>query len=87
MTCPKCEEGIIKKITFKKSGEEALLCSGCETVWLPNENLLPNSGHFLDAFTKDGDMEYIFTVDEKSDDIPVIEDDVEREDDEKNLSN
>jgi hypothetical protein len=83
MTCPKCEEGTIKKITFKKSGEDALFCNACETVWLANENILSNSGHLLDALTKDGDMEYTFTLDEKSDDIPVMEDEIDREDDEK----
>jgi len=75
MTCPKCEEGTIKKITFKKNGENALFCSHCETVWLADESILANSGHLLNALTKDGDMDYIFTLDENPEKLELESED------------
>lgn len=81
MRCPKCDEGVIRKITFKKTGEDAYLCSNCETTWMIGENITANSGHLLDAFTKNGDMEYVFTIDENPDQTSLEEDEQEDEKD------
>lgn len=58
MTCPKCEEGIIEKIKFKKDGSIAFLCDSCESLWLENENISVKSIHTLSSFSKDQDIEY-----------------------------
>lgn len=61
MQCPKCEEGIIERIIFKKNKENGFLCDFCGAVWLEGENISMNTGHVMQSFTKDDDMEYTFS--------------------------
>lgn len=84
MLCPKCEKGNIRKIVFKKSGDMGLLCDFCDTTWLDDEEVTSNSGHSILSFTKDGDMEYTYSVDEKSEEIATDDElDVYNDEDEQ----
>lgn len=66
MICPKCDEGQVKKILFKKSECVGFLCDSCGTAWLGDENINVASGCPIRALTKDDDMEYTFIdIDEK----------------------
>ena len=65
MICPKCEEGIIKKIFFKKNQRNAYLCDCCSTLWFEGEQIDGTSGKTIQSHTIDGEMEYTFVdVDE-----------------------
>lgn len=58
MKCPKCEEGIITKIKFKKTEKIAYLCDFCETVWTEGEDINFNTGHALRSHTEGRDLAY-----------------------------
>lgn len=66
MVCPKCDEGQIKKILFKKSEWIGFLCDFCGTAWLGGENVSETSGCPIRSLTNDEDMDYTFIdIDEK----------------------
>lgn len=58
MTCPKCNEGTLEQIKFKKSGEIAYLCPLCETVWLATDEVTETTGRALASFAHPEDREY-----------------------------
>lgn len=58
MICPKCDEGTIVKIRFKKNGRPAYLCDVCGTLWFEGENIKFNTGHTLDSYSQTQDIEY-----------------------------
>lgn len=66
MMCPKCEEGTIRKILFKKDNRTGFLCDFCGAVWFEGENISFASGHTIQSLTKDDEIEYsLVDVDEK----------------------
>ena len=71
MKCPKCEEGTLIRIYFKKRGEEGIQCEFCGTVWLEEESVRENTGHPIQTLTNDGDTEYTFTDTEKDETKPA----------------
>lgn len=60
MICPKCKEGNIKKIFFKKTEKIAYLCELCGAVWFQGKDVTIDSNKTIQSLTKDGDMEYTF---------------------------
>lgn len=62
MTCPKCEEGEIVKIRFKRSERVAYLCDFCQALWFEGEEINFATGHTLDSYREGGDVDY--TLDE-----------------------
>lgn len=59
MICPKCQEGRINKITFKKDNRIAYVCDYCESLWLEGEKIGPSSSHTLTSFSeRDLDFSY-----------------------------
>ena len=58
MKCPKCEEGTIVTIKFKKTGKSAFLCDFCQTVWFEGEDIALSTGHQLKTYTNSEDREY-----------------------------
>jgi transcription elongation factor Elf1 len=66
MQCPKCEEGNINKIFFKKTDQRGFLCDLCGAAWQGSEGISDVSGCTIQSVTKDGEMEYTFVdADEK----------------------
>ena len=74
MTCPKCEEGTIKEIVFKKDGKKGSLCDYCDALWLEGETIGIMSSHTLRSFSNSEDLEYtIEEINEKDQDLqPII---------------
>lgn len=69
MVCPKCNEGTITKIKFKRNGKQAHLCNLCEALWLEGENINSNSSHTLKSYSQSEDIEYaIDELEEKDQD-------------------
>ena len=62
MVCPKCEEGNITKIKFKKSGKIAFLCEVCNALWFEEEHIDLTTGHTLTSYSQSEDIGY--TVEE-----------------------
>lgn len=58
MICPKCNEGTITKIKFKKTGRLAYLCDVCGTLWFEGESIKFNTGHTLEAYSQVEGREY-----------------------------
>ncbi len=58
MICPKCDEGTIIKIKFKKTGRQAHLCDLCGGLWFEEENIKFNTGHTLESYSRKEDTEY-----------------------------
>ncbi|OGH21492.1 MAG: hypothetical protein A2629_01620 [Candidatus Levybacteria bacterium RIFCSPHIGHO2_01_FULL_41_15] len=58
MICPKCEEGKIEQIRIKKTGETCSVCSFCHSLWLSEETIRFDTGHFLDFFLERERSEY-----------------------------
>lgn len=58
MTCPKCEEGTIVSITFKRTGRYAYLCDSCEALWLEGEDINVSTGHTLESYSQGQGSEY-----------------------------
>ena len=67
MKCPKCEEGTITKIMFKKARENAFICDSCETFWKVGEEIKFNSGHPFASHKHAEDREYTVEVAENED--------------------
>lgn len=65
MKCPKCEEGTLSRVYFKKRNEEGIQCDFCGTVWLEDESVRANTGHPIQALTHDEDMEYTLVDDDE----------------------
>lgn len=69
MNCPKCEEGILKKIQFKTDGRVAFLCDFCESLWFEDESITFSTGHSLGNLIEGNDLEYSYEIlDEKDQD-------------------
>ncbi len=69
MVCPKCNEGTIIKIKFKRNGRQAHLCYLCEALWFEGENINSNSGHTLKLYSQTEEIEYaIDELEEKDQD-------------------
>ncbi len=60
MHCPKCEEGTINKILFKKNNQSGFLCDFCGAVWPEGEEINAHTGYMISSLTKDDGMEYTF---------------------------
>ena len=58
MTCPKCEEGTINKIVFKKNERVGYACDLCDAFWLEGESIGIESGHTLRSFSESEGLEY-----------------------------
>ncbi len=58
MICPKCEEGKIEQIMIKKTKEICSICSFCHSLWLFDERIGFDTGHYLDFFLERGGYEY-----------------------------
>ncbi|OGH20762.1 MAG: hypothetical protein A3D74_05555 [Candidatus Levybacteria bacterium RIFCSPHIGHO2_02_FULL_37_13] len=58
MICPKCEEGKVGKVKFKKSGTTGYLCDFCESLWFNSDDINIGTGHTLSSFAEGGDREY-----------------------------
>lgn len=58
MNCPKCEDGTIDRVVFKKNGEIAYVCDLCEAMWFREEDVGIASGHTLSSFSEDQDLGY-----------------------------
>ena len=67
MKCPRCEEGTIKKVNFKRDNKNGYICDFCATVWLDNENITAQNGHPYDAVNHGGFMEYSLEESEELD--------------------
>lgn len=73
MICPKCSEGTITKIKFKKTGRQAHLCNLCGGLWFEKENIKSNTGHTLESYSQTEDIEYAFEdLSEKDQDHQVV---------------
>lgn len=59
MKCPKCEEGNIIKVVFKKSGDNGLLCDRCEALWFDGETINADSAHKFRSFSEGLDREQV----------------------------
>jgi hypothetical protein len=58
MQCIKCEEGVLKTIRFKRSGQIAFACDYCATFWMKGEIVKYNTGHSLNPYAPGDDYEY-----------------------------
>lgn len=73
MQCPKCEEGTISKIIFKKTNIKGSLCDLCGAVWDENEIVSNKSGTMIQLLKKDGGMDYTFVdADEKDENAKSV---------------
>lgn len=62
MICPKCDEGEVKEIQFKKSNKTASFCEYCGTLWLKNETISDHSGHAARSYMNGEDREYTYDL-------------------------
>ena len=60
MKCPKCEEGKLCKIQFKKNKKSAYLCDVCESFWYTDEQICLETGHVLESYAEGCDPEDTF---------------------------
>jgi hypothetical protein len=60
MICPKCERETLKKICFKKDNNLAYFCELCSMMWLMDEEINVHTGHTIQSYGKDKDLEYTF---------------------------
>ena len=67
MQCIKCEEGVLKEIKFKRSGEIAYVCDYCETFWMRGEIIKYNTGHSINPYAPGDDYEYAVQERDKMD--------------------
>ena len=58
MRCPKCEEGNLQKIQFKKDKAIAYVCDVCEQMWFVDEDITATTGHALGSYKAGEDFEY-----------------------------
>jgi len=73
MICPKCDEGKIGKILFKKGEQIGFLCDFCATVWFEGETIHATTGHVMQSLSKNNEMEYtIVDIDEKDADAKSV---------------
>lgn len=69
MICPKCEEGTIKKVSFKSKKEIAYICEFCNSMWFEKERIGFDIGSIFSAISTERDTEYsIDDLDEKDQD-------------------
>lgn len=74
MQCPKCSEGILEKIQFRK-GKHAFLCNTCGTFWYINEHIDMTTGHMMD---EEGKNTFAF-VNETDEEQESVQEERERE--------
>ena len=67
MTCPKCAEGTMVKVTFKESGKGAYLCDFCESLWLEGSSISANTGFMLSSYQRGVEHEYTLEESEGKD--------------------
>lgn len=73
MICPKCEEGTLKKVAFKKDKKIGFLCETCGALWFETEKIHATTGNTIQAHTKDNEMEYTFVdIDETDEDAQSV---------------
>lgn len=65
MICPRCDEGEIKQIRFKKTVSYAYLCDFCAMVWPGEKDISKTSGVPLDAFGIGEDREFVWEPQKK----------------------
>lgn len=58
MFCPKCNEGIVIRIQFKRTYEPANMCNECRTVWFEGESISSSSGMPLEMYSQENGYEY-----------------------------
>lgn len=58
MICPKCEEGAIKQIAFKKDGKKASLCDFCDALWFEGETIGILSNRTLRSYSDSQGRDY-----------------------------
>lgn len=75
MICPRCEEGTLSKIRFKKNKKTAYLCDVCMTYWLSTEHIVAAGGHTLD----EAERNIFVYVSEKDEDEEEVQDEWARE--------
>lgn len=49
VNCPKCQEGTIDKIIFKKNGKGVYICDFSDSLWLSGEGI-GITNHVLGSF-------------------------------------
>lgn len=45
--CPRCEEGTLQAITFRKILKKAQRCSFCDAVWFAGDIITMTTGHII----------------------------------------
>lgn len=60
MKCPKCDEGNLKKVIFKKNNNSGHICEFCGTIWNENEPINETSGHVFESQIPSDKEEYSF---------------------------
>lgn len=58
MRCPKCDEGTIKKISFKDISKTAYICDFCDSMWFENEQIEFDTGRIFSSISGNKDLEY-----------------------------
>ena len=64
MICPKCEEGKLKKMTFKHTLRQGLFCDFCGSMWFDGEDISELTGHAMRSYSHEDYEEYPIDVDE-----------------------
>lgn len=67
MVCPKCDEGKLKRIQFKRTGRRAHFCDFCGTMWLEEDIINELTGRRVRAYSDDEAIEYSIDVNEDAD--------------------
>ena len=74
MFCPKCSEGIIINITFKRTEAKAQICDVCNTVWFEGESIDEHTGMPLEMYSQENGYEYtIDHIDEEDYEFQPVE--------------
>lgn len=58
MICPKCDEGRIITIKFKRVNKTAYVCDYCDALWFDEESINRDTNHTLRSYSQDEDLEY-----------------------------
>jgi hypothetical protein len=68
MRCPKCEEGELVKIRFRKTNEVAYLCDFCNRFWFIGEMIGSETpGHAIKSYTAGDSIEYVVLESDEKD--------------------
>ncbi|HSA83968.1 MAG TPA: hypothetical protein VLF20_03710 [Patescibacteria group bacterium] len=69
MKCPRCEEGILETIKFRKIAKLAKRCSFCHVVWFADERIVATTGHVIRFAVEETELDEYSDVDQ--DHLPV----------------